>query len=230
MKQTDIGIFLGRTPFSESSAVVSYFTRNHGFQKFLFLGAKKKNAQLFPLNVQELDFYQRPDSELGKLTSAKGSLAGAEIPFHPIRSSLAFFIAEIISKCVNHSEKDEVLFSFLMNQISTLNQTGDLAFYALKFLMGFAETLGFEPQILDEHPDMFHLDEGAFQKGHQAQNSISGKPMELLLAIMRSEPLDSFSIKDRRNALDGLIRYYQLHFDHFGKLKSKEVLDAVFQA
>ncbi len=230
MKQTDLGIFLHRTPFSESSAIVSYFTKDHGFRKFVFLGAKKKNAQLFPLNVQELDFYQRNDSDLGKLTGAKNALRDLEIPFHPIRSCLAFFIAEIIGKCVNHTEKDEQLFSFLVHQIQDLNDASDLKLFPHKFLIGFAEQLGFAPQVDHDRPTSFQLDDGVFTAGHQMQNAIQGKPMELILSLVNEAEIDNTSISERREAMDALILYFRLHIEHFGQLKSKAILDTLFQA
>ena len=230
MKQTDLGIFLHRTPFSESSAVVSYFTKEHGFRKLVFLGARKKNAQLFPLNVQELEFYQRNDSVLGKLTSAKNALTNMEIPFHPIRSCLAFLIAEIIVKCVNHTEKDEQLYAFLEHGVKELNTTKELQLFPHRFLIGFAEQLGFAPQVDHPMPTNFQLDDGVFSADQQMQNSISGPPMELLLNIVNGVPIAQSGLQVRREAMDALIQYYKLHIDHFGQLKSKDILDTLFQA
>jgi DNA repair protein RecO (recombination protein O) len=229
MKESDIGIFIHRTPFSDSSAIVSYFTKNHGFQKFVFLGARKKKSQMFPLNIQELHYFKRPDSEMGKLTSAQSNLEVANIPFDPIKSSLAFFIAEIIQKCVNHTEKDEALFSFLCKEINTLDQTDNLSLFPHRFLLNFAKYLGIQPQILDAKPTTFHLVEGEFRKENTAGLSLNGDEMLLLLNLLKEESVSS-TLSTRKLALDGLIRYYQLHLEHFGELRTKSIVEELFRA
>jgi DNA repair protein RecO (recombination protein O) len=230
MKSSDIGIFLHRYPFSESSAIVSYYTRDHGFQKYIFLGAKKKGSQLFPLNVQELETFHRPDSELGKLSSAKNALPNLEIPFHPIRSSIAFLLAEIILKCLNHTEEDKVLFKFLYESVEELNETDELALFPLRFLIGFSSFLGFEPHITEENPTCFHLDDGNFDRFPKAQNTIQGEPMLLLMQLMQNKENIKSNLACRRAAMDGLLLYYRYHIENFGKLKSKEIIDLLFSA
>ncbi|MFT5582028.1 MAG: DNA repair protein RecO (recombination protein O) [Psychromonas sp.] len=228
MKEHDLGIFIHRIPFSESSAVVSYYTARHGFQKYLFLGAKKKNNQLFPLNIQELDFYKRNDSELGKLTQAISTMDVTEIPFDPVKSSLAYFIAEILQKCLSQSEKDPHLFQFLHTTITELDSGNNLSNIALHFLMDLTEYLGIQPQITSDKPISFHLVDGDFSAVYTNEPNAEGKLMTQLLSLLKKEEIKPTK-EERKLILDTLLIYYTLHIDNFGKLTTREILSSIFQ-
>ena len=112
MKNTDRAILLNRISYSESSLIVTYYTFENGIQKFIFQGGKKKAHQLFPLSLSEITYYKRPDSDLGKLTSAESYQLLKEVPFNPIKSTIAFFIAEVLLKCLKTEESEKDLFLF----------------------------------------------------------------------------------------------------------------------
>lgn len=228
MKESDIGIFLQRIPFSETSAIVSFFTINHGFQKFIFLGAKKKANQLFPLNIQELTYFHRGESELGKLTQVESTMEVVEIPFHPIRSSIAFFIAEILQKCLNHTEKDEQLFFFLRSKIQRLDKEMDLALFPIIFLLEFTLYLGIEPQVEEETNVHFNLEDGVFARNVQKDRFCSVQCSAALLSLIRGEEI-YLPYALRKEVLDVLLMYYRLHLEHFGTVKSKEILETILQ-
>ena len=99
MKAVDEGVFLHRTPYSANSLITTFYTREKGLQKFLFKGGKKKGYQLYPLSVSELNFYGREGSDLINLTSAQAT-SNHSFQFNPVKSTIAFFIAETIQKCV----------------------------------------------------------------------------------------------------------------------------------
>lgn len=111
MKQTDLGVFIHRIAYSESSLITTFYTKNNGLQKFVFQGGKKKNSNLFPLNVCELDFYFRPDSELGKLTKADSITNLDSIFSSPIKSVIAFFIADVLRQTLQTNQKELKVFS-----------------------------------------------------------------------------------------------------------------------
>ncbi|MBU2020484.1 MAG: DNA repair protein RecO [Bacteroidetes bacterium] len=227
MKLVDEGIFLHRIPYSETSAIVSYFTKEHGFQKFMFPGGRKKGNQLFALNIQQLTFYKRPDSDLGKLTQAESLGIVHEIPFHPLRSALAYFVAEVCQKCLNHTEKDLELYDFINHAIVQLDQLADLSHYPHWFLLQLTPYLGIQPQIETNEPQSFHLSDGVFSADFLKENSISGGEMKFLFDLIQNKPQTVERIV-RRKALDALLLYYRLHVEYFGELKSKEVIDELF--
>jgi len=228
MKESDVGIFIQRIPFSETSAVVSYFTQNHGFQKFLFLGAKKKANLLFPLNVQELAYFFRNESELGKLTQVESTMEVTQIPFDPFRSSIAFFVAEVLEKCLNHTEKDEQLFFFLRNKIQELETQENLAMFPIRFLLELTFFLGIEPQIEEETNVHFNMEEGVFARNVQKDKYCSEECSAILFSLLMNQEV-KINHALRKETLEVLLVYYKLHLEHFGNLKSKEVLETILE-
>ena len=117
MKSTDQAILLNRISYSETSLILTFYTLANGIQKFIFQGGKKKAHQLFPLAISEITFYKRPDSDLGKLTVVESSRILNEVLFNPLKSSVAFFIAEVLQKCLKTEEAEDHLFLFLEEKI-----------------------------------------------------------------------------------------------------------------
>ncbi|MFA7273668.1 MAG: DNA repair protein RecO [Crocinitomicaceae bacterium] len=226
MKENDIGIFLHRTSYAESSAIVSYFTRNHGFQKFIFRGAKKKSSHLFPLNIQEIISYRRPESDLGNLNSAESTMEVQNVPFDPVRSSIAYFLAEILQKCLTHTERDERLFSFLHQQILLLDQIENLSLFPSNFLIQLTFHLGIEPQIVDENCNTFLLAEGEFVYANSPDPHCSNAATEVILSLLRGNA-PNVTHSTRKEVLNALILYYKLHIENFGNLKTKDIVEAI---
>ncbi len=209
MKQTDQGIFLHRTAFSDSSLIVTYYTADKGLRKFVFKGGKKKAHQLFPLAPTELTFYGRPESDLLQLTSTE-ALFATDFQFDPVRSTIAFFIAETIRKCVHEFDADGTMFSFLREKIALLNQVEDLAHFPLFFLIDFTEILGIQP-LVQVNGTLFDLDEGNIANhipaGHR---SVGGAPVNCIVKRIQGE--SSFLAKSVRDeALNAMMDYYKIH-------------------
>jgi len=60
MKQLDEAIFIHRTPYSESSLVVTFLTKEYGHQKFFFRGGKKKSIPaLPPIHIGDKILFQK---------------------------------------------------------------------------------------------------------------------------------------------------------------------------
>jgi DNA repair protein RecO (recombination protein O) len=228
MKENDVGIFLQRTSYSESSVIVSYFTRKHGFQKFIFRGAKKKATHLFPLNIQEIVYYQRPESDLGNLSSVESTMEVQNIPFDPIRSSVAYFLAEVLQKCLTHTEKDIHLFSFLHQQIELLDKNENLSLFPSNFLVQLTFHLGIEPHVLDKDSNTFNLADGEFHQHHTPDPNCSHEASQVILALLKGENPKVNNVL-RKEVLNALILYYKFHIDHFGNLKTKDIIESIFQ-
>lgn len=194
----------------------------------MFLGAKKKSQPLFPLNIQEITYYHRNDSDLGKLTHAESTLAVQHIPFDPIRSSIAFFLAEVLQKCLTHTEKDENLFLFLQQKIIELDNSTQLSMFPIQFLLDFTVYLGIEPQIVETENVYFNLEEGVFAHNVQRDRFCSENCSAAILSLLRGNE-QKLSHALRKEILDVLLIYYRLHLEHFGIVKSKEIVEMVLE-
>ena len=228
MKATDKAILLNRINYSESSLIITYYTLQNGIQKFLFQGGKKKANNLFPLSISEITFYNRPDSSLGKVTASETSRMLNEIPFYPVKSTIAFFIAEVLSKCLQTEESEHLLFQFLEDKICELDKSKDVTLFPIQFLIDFSEYLGIQPNIVDDNGVFFNLMEGTISNYKpDGDIFVHGELVELVRVCILKKTTVHHSKKLRAEALDRLVQYFQLHTPQFKNLKTLEVIREV---
>lgn len=228
MKFTDKAILLNRINYSESSLIITYYTLQNGIQKFLFQGGKKKANNLFPLSISEITYYSRPDSTLGKVTASETTQILSELPFHPIKSTIAFFIAEFLSKCLQTEEKEVLLFHFLEEKIIFLDKEKDISLFPIQFLLDFSEFLGIQPHVISKTGNYFNLMEGDISETKPIGDIFAqGEPVQLIHACLAKESDIQHTNKLRNETLDVLIQYFQLHIPQFKTLKTLEVIREV---
>ena len=228
MKNTDKAILLNRISYSESSLIITFYTFENGIQKFIFQGGKKKAHQLFPLAISEITYYKRPDSDLGKLTSSESKQILNELPFHPIKSTIAFFIADVLLKCLKTEEGENVLFEFLETEIIKLDKATDLTYFPLLFLLAFSNYLGINPNKESETCLYFNVMEGILGNSKPIGDIYyEGDAVQLIAEIIDGKETSTSlhsSKKTREEALQIFIHYYQLHIPQFKDLKTLDVI------
>ncbi len=228
LKQTDKGIFIHRINYSDTSLIVSFYTEKKGIQKFIYPGGKKKAHALFPLSICEIGFYIRPDSELGKLTDADPSVALSNIPAEPIRSSVAFFIADILQNCLKFDVKDVALFHFLEESIEALNTKNDLSLFAIEFMLGMTVHLGIDPTVDPTNKSYFILEDGEFSSIVPSQKTFTeGTGVQIIQDLLRGNMQQQLNKEERNEALQVMIDYYRMHIPRFNVERTLEIIRAV---
>jgi len=231
MKSNDLGVFLHRSVYSESSLIVWFFTRENGVQKFLFRGGKKKAHSIFPMAVCELSYYGHKNSDLLNLTAVESAQAST-FQFNPISSTIAFFCVECVKKCMHQGDTDESVFQFLANFSNVLDNEENAGILPLRFLVDFSEVLGLKPHFEDERGQFFNLDTGVFQLSKNSFERIfSGPGIELIQNLI----LDDLSIKNynkqtREEAINIMLEYYKIHVPRFDNLETFDVVKEILNA
>lgn len=228
MKQIDQGIVLHKINYSESSLILTFYTQQNGIQKFIFQGGKKKGTGIYPLSLLELTYYRRPDSELGKLTGVSALESIQHIPFHPVRSTIAFFIADVARQCLKTEQDDEALYQFLKEKIIELDTTEELSMYPIFFLSDFSYHLGMLPHIPEEGAKFFVLNEGEFMN-HKPIGEIivEGEVVDYLINVFEGNRSALSHSQQKKEAFDVLLRYYALHIPKFDTSASLDILREV---
>lgn len=228
MKQIDQGIVLHKINYSESSLILTFYTQQNGIQKFIFQGGKKKGTGIYPLSLLELTYYRRPDSELGKLTGVSALESIQHIPFHPVRSTIAFFIADVARQCLKTEQDDEALYQFLKEKIIELDTTEELSMYPIFFLSDFSYHLGMLPHIPEEGAKFFVLNEGEFMN-HKPIGEIivEGEVVDYLINVFEGNRSALSHSQQKKEAFDVLLRYYALHIPKFDTSSSLDILREV---
>lgn len=234
MKSVQAGILLKKLNYSETSLILHFYTLEDGFKAFLFQGGKKKKGNiLHPLSIVEIESYQRPDSELGKISSISPQPVLQSIPMHPVKGGLAFFLTELIAQCLKSSDSDQRMFRFLIEEIKWLDETHEVTNYPIWFLLKFADLLGFSPHVLEENPFYFDLEEGELTryepKGHVF---IQDDSIPILNELLNKQKSDFMVYKIhktvRKQLINILVDYYKQHISNFKTPKSLEVMQTVF--
>lgn len=226
MKQNDQGIFLNRTAFSDSSLIVTYYTASKGLRKFVFKGGKKKAHQLFPLAPTELTFYGRQESDLLQLTSTE-ALFPTDFQFDPVKSTIAFFIAETVRKCVHEFDSDAHVFTFIREKVLDLQQAEEeLAHFPLFFLIDFTEILGVQP-LVEQGGSIFDLDEGNIGKfAPQGHRTAQGEQVTCILK--RINGIEVSVNKEVRDAtLQLMMEYYKIHVPGLREFETYSIVQEI---
>jgi DNA repair protein RecO (recombination protein O) len=227
VKKTDKAILLHRISYSESSLILTFYTFENGIQKFIFQGGKKKVNQLFPLALSEITYYKRPDSTLGKISSSDSYHPLSNLPFHPIKSTIAFFVAEVLLKCLQTEESEKAFYLFIENEIINLDKEEDVSFFPILFLLKLSYHMGIYPNTVSEPFLYFNLMEGEIGSIKPIGDIFhEGNTVNLLSKLITNQTIDKedFSKQIRNDALQILIQYFQIHIPKFNQLNSLEVI------
>ncbi|TAL56394.1 MAG: DNA repair protein RecO [Bacteroidetes bacterium] len=234
------GIVLRTVNYSDTSIIVKIYTEEFGVQNYLIKGAKRKNASikanLFrPLLLLDLAVYKKEKKKLQTLKEVSVEIYFTSIPEDPAKTSILFFLNEILLKCLQEEEKNPELFLFLHESMQTLEsaEKNFVNFYLI-FLVRFSRHLGFYPQgSFSKTTPYFDLQEGLFMNQEPLHPDFLGKESSKLLSKLifcnyySMENL-ILSGKERKNLLDILLHFYHLHLSNMGSMVSHKVMGQVF--
>ena len=179
--------------------------------------------------IAEITYYKRPDSELGKLTAVEAKNHLQELSFDPIKSVISFFIADVLLKCLKHEYEDSELYFFLESFIQAINEADDLSHFPIPFLTEFSKHLGICPNVLDENPRYFNLIDGELSNQKPIGDIYSTDEIATIIydCIENQITTQKFSKLIRKDALEAMIRYYQMHIPQFGDLTTLAIIDDI---
>lgn len=233
MKEVDKAIVLSRIPYSDSSLIVKLFTQQHGVNSFMFQGARKKSGNLlFPLAVIEANYYKHKNSHLLKLTGVEHIENGLELISNPVKSSIAFFIAELIAKLAPENQANPSLFQFIHQEVTWLIHSHELSNYILWFIARLSELEGIQPSNSNEKVSYFDYKES--QLTHQQPLHPYFDHSDCLNRIQQSLTLDkthflalSIPKEERNMCLQHWMNYFAFQHNGVFSLKSLEVVRTV---
>jgi DNA repair protein RecO (recombination protein O) len=241
--QTAKGIVLHHIPYSETSIIAHVFTQEFGFKSFMVKGARKPKAKIkksifLPLQELVLNFYPSKSEEgICLLSSAQPVNMNLYLGQDVIVSSLSFFIAEVAYRSLKNEQQNLYLYDFMKDFGQGLHDL-NASNYALipnYFLVKLSSYLGF--MVIGtglEGAQYFDMEQGVFVPFKPKNDLFVGVETSKLLLALSSSKMDGLkdiaSTKTARTDLTNqLLKYYSLHVAQFGKIKSLEVLQSVFQ-
>lgn len=229
------GIVLQKINYSETSIIVKLLTEHEGVKSFIFPGAKnkkKKGNLIAPLSILSLTYFQRTNNALATIQEIEPSVVFRELPFNPYKSSILFFMNEILNNTVKEQEDNAELFQFLKSALQILDLSNNTSNFPIKFLLLLTKYLGFFPKIADD-PRYFDMREGCFVRNIPAHPMYVSESLSKLILDFSKCNLDGtndpqIDLITRRKLISELINYYRLIYDNFKDLNSLAVLEATF--
>ena len=233
------GIILASSEFGETSLVVQIYTELFGVQSYIINSVRKKHARIHsnifqPLTPVDLVIYHKERPGLQRISDIRPNPPLENIPFDVFKSSMVFFLDEVLYKSIREVESNSALFDFIFNSITWLDgpQPAGSDFHLL-FLLQLSRYLGFSPsQNYTSDKNIFNLREGTFQSSYPNHPHFISPPLSgYFAALINSEYSFSLNISsaERRMLIVFMLEYFELHIEGFGKVKSHKVLEQVWE-
>ncbi len=241
MLQKTAGIVLRTLKYNDTSIIVDMYTEVAGRVSFLAPISRSRKASvkttLFqPLAIVELETDMRNKNRLQRIREAKSAQPFGSIPYEPVKSAIALFLAEFLYRSVREESENRPLFAYLRHSILWLDACRqNFANFHLVFLMRLSRFLGLYPNLEDFRQGCyFDLRNACFTSLRPQGHSEYLLPDEAerigTLMRMNYETMHLFALNrnERIRCLNIINTYYRLHLPDFPVLKSLEVLHDLF--
>ncbi len=223
------GIALSYIRYRESSIIAKIYTEAFGIQSYIVNGVRSSRSKanriaLFqPLTLLDLVVYHKNKTDaLHRISEIKCRVPFHSLPFEVVKSSLALFLTEILSKSLREEEENLPLFEFLEEAIGYLDnaESGYENFHIhtlvqLAFYLGFGmETAAdLSNELLENHYPV-------------SPDAIQRTALQIWLSAPFGEPV-VLDRPRRLSLLNMLLFFYKIHLDSLGEIKSLDVLHEV---
>ncbi|WP_242920973.1 DNA repair protein RecO [Pontibacter liquoris] len=228
------GVVLNYIRFRESSIITKVYTEALGVQSYIVNSVRKKGSgsrmALFqPFTLLDMVVYTSHKGGITRISEYKSAYAFSTIPFDIRKSSILLFLSEMVSRTVKEEEENPALFHFLYNAIIFFDeQRQGYENFHLVFLLQLSSHLGFGPSSGAEIVEQVAFTANA-QSATSAPTMLAMQAYEDYFDQLLRQPEQAGipNGKVRRELLAVLIRYYQLHVDRLGEIKSLAILSEV---
>lgn len=230
------GVVLSAAKYNDRFSIAQVFTSDFGRTAYLVPITKSKkrkinHALFFPLSVIDMEVEHFPLRDIHHLKDVQRQFPLYSINVNVVKLSITFFLSEFLTKVLQETNENRVIFSFIRDSIATLEeQEKGLANFHLVFMFKLTQFLGIAPN-LDNYNNSAYFD---LQNGFYSQ----GKPLHNHhLTLQQSNYLDIFkqinyqnmhlyklSQGDRNKIINYMLDYYRMHVYNFPEIKSLEVL------
>ena len=235
---TTNAIVLSKLKYKDNDLIVKCYTQEIGSVSFLVRGVLKskkgssKAAYFQVLSQLQIVFTHKNTTSLQSVKETKSNGVYTSLHSHVLKGSIVMFLSEVLSNTLQEEEENQILYSYLENTLLWLDSQSEYSNFHLLFLLKLTRYLGFQPGNLNNNYSYFNLESGVFETSNKGIYSIDGENLILLKRLLgiNFDTLNGIKIngKQRRDFLNMLLYYFELHLGGFKKPKSLQVLNDVF--
>ncbi|MEO7608891.1 MAG: DNA repair protein RecO [Saprospiraceae bacterium] len=232
-------IVFRKLKYGDSGLIVDLYTEELGLRSYLVQGVRKPGdkgrAALFQLSsLLDIVAYQQEGKSLQRVKEFQLSSPYQTLLFDVVKSTTALFLIDISRKVIKEKESNPYLFNFLSDWFLFLDKPENKATQVpWVFILQLSSFIGFEPngQYSEETP-YFDLQEGCFCE-NSPRHAFYLEPAqarwisEALHAT--KEDICQWTVPKvmRKDLLEKLLLYYQLHVEDFKGLQSADIISAI---
>lgn len=231
-------IVISALKYGEADLIVKAYTLSDGLKTYMLKGVLKSKKGKFRASMfqslTQLDIIanHRGSGKMEYLREVKVSNSYQSIYTHPVKMTLAIFLAEMLRNTIKEEESNPALFNYLEYSFEFLDAADKIANFHLLFLLNLTRYLGFMPALEKNNLPVFNLLDGVFQEIPTNDYCIEGRNVDLLKRLLGIDFDAMRHIKmnqaTRNEFLNMLLLYYELHIEGFHKPKSLNVLKEIF--
>lgn len=231
-------IVLHTLKYNDTSLIAHCYTEAYGKQSFLLKGilnAKMggiRKAYFQALMPLEIQFNHKKKGGLCFLKEVKVLHSYASLHNDIKKNAIVLFLAEVLHKCLKEEEANPLLFEFLENAFLWLDSQQNTANFHLIFLLKLSKFLGFFPYLESENALFFNLESGCFTQNKPLEKHLEGESVFVLKTLLGMNFEENSFLKLnqllRRELLNAIVRYFELHLLGFSPPKSLSILHEVF--
>jgi len=227
-------------PYSDSAHIVHMYTEDFGRMTYMVHLSNNrqsvmKRAFFQPLSLLEIQADHKGSRQLQHIKEVRCLHPFMGIPFDIGKSTIALFLAEILYRSLRDTEKNPILFNYLLQSVQLLDLCDKgLANFHLVFLIKLTRYIGFYPNLEGQQPGwFFDLSGGVFVPTCPSHNAWLNPTEATLFARLMQINFDNmaaykFGHHQRVELLRQMLNYYRMHLTEFPAIKSLEVLEEVF--
>lgn len=220
MHRTDWALVLKTSKYADHSLIVQVFGRECGNSPLFFKGNRTKTIDgrhlLQPMVPLRIQVEERSGHSMPKLQQVSLDVPLLSLTTDPVKISMSFFLAELLSKTLPQEFTSSELFDFLRAATELLDREERCANFHLWFIANLCKWYGLE---CDEWP----------KEVHSPNEKVSVTVLTLFNLPYRELREMSFTSELRHQLLDMLLRYMRFRLNEPIALKSLEILQQLFR-
>lgn len=198
--------------------------------------ASRRRALLMPMSIVECVADIKPGREVSLMSEPRALAPLMGLRTNPIKSSIALFLAEVLGVVLRDGPPDSTLYKYICSSIEVLDllPSNRSANFHVCFLWGLGRFIGIEPDTEEYRTGMvFDMQDGRFRMSAPLHpNYLDSERSQAVAAVSRMRyatmHLFKMSRAQRNELLDGILRYYSMHYAGLQSLRSLEVLRELF--
>lgn len=198
--------------------------------------ASRRRALLMPMSIVECVADVKPGREVSLMSEPRALAPLMGLRTNPIKSSIALFLAEVLGVVLRDGPPDPTLYKYICSSIEVLDllPSNRSANFHVCFLWGLGRFIGIEPDTEEYRTGMvFDMQDGRFRVSAPLHpNYLDSERSQAVAAVSRMRYANMHLFKmsrvQRNELLDGILRYYSMHYAGLQSLRSLEVLRELF--